>query len=164
MIFATVRYQLPFDRMMIAVDAWCERNNKNKAFAQIGLGGLAPQVMNFERQLSSSQYEKIIATCKVVICEPYRRDVMAALHANKHLVVMPRRAAIAEYKDDSQVAAAERLSTLPGINFALDAFEVFARLDRLLGPDGYLAEKRTAVDPAVLSAAQSCALNDEHIA
>ena len=46
MIFVTVGHQMPFDRLIAAVDAWAGARGRSDVFAQIGTTSLRPASFN----------------------------------------------------------------------------------------------------------------------
>ena len=67
--------------------------------------------------------------------------ILGALELGKPTVVMPRRAALGEHRNDHQLATARRFSG-PGIAVALDEHELAAELGRMASP----ADPRHASD------------------
>lgn len=129
MIFATVGTQLPFDRMISALDEWKLSHSKEKIFAQIGQAGSTPSNIEFAHSVSPSQFERCVADCNLVVAHAGMGSVLTALKARKPLIIMPRRASYGEHRNDHQLATARKLSRLPGISVALDEDELLQQLN-----------------------------------
>jgi len=131
MIFATVGTQLPFNRLIGALDQWQKNNCDNKVLVQIGAEGEEPQHCHFLREVRPSQFEKIVADCKVIVSHCGIGSVFTALKAKKPIIVMPRRAAFGEHRNDHQLATAAQLAHVAGISVVDDEYALQAELNRL---------------------------------
>jgi UDP-N-acetylglucosamine transferase subunit ALG13 len=131
MIFATVGTQLPFDRMIGAIDKWQSFQKDTQCFAQVGAKGQAPEALRFAATLTPAQFAKHIAECKVVVSHAGMGTILSALGAGKPIIVMPRLARYGEHRNDHQLATVANLRGRPGIHVARDEVELFDHLDRL---------------------------------
>lgn len=129
MIFATVGTQLPFDRMIDALDSWKLNHCKESVFAQIGTQGHSPNHIDYVKTMSVSQFDKAVAKCSVVVAHAGMGSVLTALKARKPLIIMPRRSSYGEHRNDHQMATARKLQSLPGIKVAMDEAELFQQLN-----------------------------------
>ena len=55
MIFVTVGAQMPFDRLITAVDQWAARHGRDDVFAQIGQNGAEPKHVEWTHLLDPSE-------------------------------------------------------------------------------------------------------------
>ena len=170
MIFLTVGTQLPFDRLVAAVDAWAARG-RAEVFGQIsdpGPTGYRPRHFPWVADLAPAEFEARFRAATHIVGHAGMGTIIGALGAGKPLLVMPRRAHLGEQRNDHQFATVQRLCTRPeiartGILAAFEAGEVGARIDALLaagtggdGPGGApiarFAEKRLtdAIRAAIL--------------
>jgi hypothetical protein len=83
--------------------------------------------------------------------------ILSALELGTPVLVMPRRAALGEQRNDHQVATARRFKQLGGVGVAFDEHELMHRLgelERLAGgrrigryaPDGFIGALRTFIE------------------
>ena len=108
MIFATVGSQEPFDRLIRAVDEWAVLHGRSDVFAQIGDSTYCPEHIKFTKFLEPSEYNRVIHEASVVVAHAGMGAIISALEIGKPVVVMPRRGALRETRNDHQVATAER--------------------------------------------------------
>ena len=131
MIFVTVGTQLPFDRLVEAVDQWAGEHGDVAVFAQIGPSEFRPANMPFVRSISPVEFREKARACRVLVAHAGMGSILSALEFGKPIVLMPRSADLGEHRNDHQRATAARLRKTAGIFVALDAAELRDRLDRL---------------------------------
>lgn len=129
MIFVTVGTQLPFDRLIGAVDLWARSHPEVEAFAQIGPGGRPPRHLDHAELLPPSRTTELIERAELVVAHAGMGSVLTALRSRKAILVLPRRAEWGEHRNDHQVATARWLSTRAGVHVAWTAEEIPGRLD-----------------------------------
>jgi UDP-N-acetylglucosamine transferase subunit ALG13 len=132
LIFVTVGAQMPFDRLIKAVDRWADANNRDDVFAQIGSSDYRPSRLRWTKFLQPAEFRKHYQAAKVIIAHAGTGSIITALELGKPILVMPRRAAYRETRNDHQVATAERFRRLRSVAVAWD--------------DSDLAEKLACVD------------------
>lgn len=124
MIFVTVGTQLPFDRLVKTVDAWSASAEAADAFAQIGDGLYQPAHMPWLRYLLPEAFRTKLDAATLVVSHAGMGNVLLALRAQKPMIVMPRRAAFREHRNDHQLATATWLRQVQGITVVEDAAEL----------------------------------------
>ena len=129
MIFLTVGTQLPFDRLVRAVDDWAAGATQ-AVFAQIGDSRYRPAHMEWVQYLPGDAFRRRIAAASLIVSHAGMGNLLAALQAQKPLLVMPRRAALQEIRNDHQLATANWLRQLPGITVVDDGAELDVALRR----------------------------------
>lgn len=121
MIFATVGSQMPFDRMVNALDQWAGSvRSPIDILAQIGNSSCLPQNVRHVRSLSPAEFRSTVERADVIVAHAGMGSVLTALEFGKKLVVMPRRGMLRETRNDHQVATAMWLKSKPGVFVALD--------------------------------------------
>ena len=115
MIFATVGTQLPFDRLIVALDRWAASNPDVEVFAQIGRGTYLPEHISWSRDLDPQDFRKQIAHCDTVVAHAGMGTIISAIELGKRVIVMPRRASLGEHRNEHQLATASRLEHLNGL-------------------------------------------------
>lgn len=128
MIFVTVGTQLPFDRLVGAVDGWAVRSGE-KVFAQVG-----PSTARFENIetapfLTPDETAERVRGASLVVAHAGMGTIFTSLAARRPLLVLPRRAELGEHRNDHQLATARRLGERGIVTVAWDATELGARLD-----------------------------------
>ncbi len=136
MIFATVGTQLPFDRMIEAIDKWNKKQGFSECFAQVGVGGFEPSSLKFSETLRPSQFARQIAKCKVIVSHAGMGTILTALQLGKPIVIMPRLASLGEHRNDHQLATVENLRGISGIYVAEDEDGLMQALDQAQSLDG----------------------------
>jgi len=130
MIFVTVGAQMPFDRLVRAVDAWAGANPDVDVFAQIGSGRYRPRNMPSTRQLDPVEFRQRLFDAQLIVTHAGMGTIITALEFTRPIVVLPRRADRQETRNDHQVGTARALSGSRGITVAWDEQELAGRLDR----------------------------------
>lgn len=136
MILLTVGGQLPFDRLVRAVDRWAGESGRSDVFAQVGEGDYRPLHMESVTHLEPEAFAERFAAARVIVSHAGMGTVIGALEAGKPIVVLPRRAALGEQRNDHQLATAERLRERAGVWVAMDEEALratLARVDELVG-------------------------------
>lgn len=131
MIFVTVGHQMPFDRLVGAVDAWAATRPGIDVFAQIGRTDLRPRSMRWKERVEPSEFLELISSASVVVAHAGMGTILSALEIGRPLLIMPRKAELRETRNDHQFATATRLSGRSGLYIALDETTLRQKLDQL---------------------------------
>jgi UDP-N-acetylglucosamine transferase subunit ALG13 len=140
-IFVTVGTQLPFDRLVGAVDRWAATRADRAVFAQAGPTGLRPVAIAWERFVSPAECRERMRAADAIVAHAGMGTILTALELGTPIVVMPRRAALGEHRNDHQLATARRFAEHGSIAVAFDEEELHTRLDAL-GPGGATGARR----------------------
>lgn len=139
MIFVAVGTQLPFDRLIRAVDDWCaERGRGAEVFGQIGhLGSdnYTPAHFEWAGMIGADAFRERIMGADLVIGHAGMGSIITALSFAKPIIVLARRAHLGEHRNDHQFATVKRLGTRPGIFPAMTEAELPDLIDRLVSGD-----------------------------
>ena len=131
MILVTVGTELPFDRLVKAVDRWAATRDRSDIFAQIGEGAWEPAHFPFRDFIEPDEFAERLRSADLIVAHAGMGTILSALHYGKPLLVMPRRAGLGEQRNDHQLATAERLLEMGKINVAFDEQELLHKLDRV---------------------------------
>jgi UDP-N-acetylglucosamine transferase subunit ALG13 len=131
MILATVGAQMPFPRLINALDEWAEARNRTDVFAQIGPTSDHPRHMQWTHFLLPSDFRAKMQDANAVIAHAGMGTIITALCLRKPLIVMPRLGELMETRNDHQVATAAQFAARRGFMVANNREELFDRLDRL---------------------------------
>lgn len=129
MIFATVGTQLPFDRLIRGLDEWAGRNPQAEVFAQIGRSSYEPRHLRWERAIPEKRFREFLDNCDAVVAHAGMGTIISGFERGKRVIVMPRRTEFGEHRNDHQLATAERLSHLGGLEIVHDRVELGHALD-----------------------------------
>lgn len=135
MIFLTVGTQLPFDRLVRALDDWAGARGRGDLFGQIaepGPGGYRPRNFPFAANLPPAEFQQRCRDAALIVAHAGMGSLITAMTFGKPILVMPRRGALGEHRNDHQFATARELGSRPGVAVALDAAELGQKLDAML--------------------------------
>lgn len=109
LIFVTVGNMDPFDRLVEAIDQWlAERMAGEEVFAQIGTGSYLPKNCRHVPFLTPSEYRVRFSQARFVVSHAGMGSIITALELQKPIVVMPKRAALGEQRNEHQLATVRR--------------------------------------------------------
>lgn len=131
MIFVTVGTQLAFDRLTAAVDDWAGGAAQREVFAQIGPSSLRPRHIEYAQFTSPEECTERMQAATAIVAHAGVGTILTALELGKPLLIMPRRAALGEHRNDHQLATAERFAAVSGVEVAFDETELPLKLCQL---------------------------------
>ncbi len=117
MILVTVGTQLPFDRLIKAVDAFATDLTK-PAVAQIGRGNYTPQNMKWIKNIEPVDFDRMFHEASVIVSHAGIGTVLTAKRFGKPIILVPRQASLGEHRNDHQLATVSQLAGRPGIYVA----------------------------------------------
>jgi UDP-N-acetylglucosamine transferase subunit ALG13 len=154
-IFVAVGTQLPFDRLVRAVDAWAGDHPDIAdldVFAQIGPGEYVPEHVSSASFLPPREFEARTRAADLLVTHAGTGCILAALEQKRPIVVMPRRALLGEHRNDHQLATAERFCTVRGVTVAWDEEDLRRQLERYERIEAPAAELPPHARPDLLRA------------
>jgi UDP-N-acetylglucosamine transferase subunit ALG13 len=120
MIFVTVGTQLPFDRLIRAVDGWAATRPQVRVFAQNGPGNYRPAHIQCQAELNAEAFERAMQEATLIVAHAGMGTILSALERGKPVIVMPRRASLGEHRNEHQLATVAKLSHLSGLHIVAD--------------------------------------------
>ena len=136
MIFLTTGTQLPFDRLVRAVDDWAEATQPDcEIFGQVLPASHNPyRPRNFatRTRLSPAEYAEMFGNARLIISHAGMGTILTALTHGKQICIMPRQVKHGEHRSDHQLATVERLGDHPGLHKAHDEHDLPRCLDTAL--------------------------------
>lgn len=117
MILVTVGTQLPFDRLIKAVDEIAP-SLSCKVVAQIGEGRYHPRNIEAKKFIAPVTFDKLFDATHLVVSHAGIGSVLTARRHGKPIILFPRRAAYGEHRNDHQLATISQLEGQPGIYIA----------------------------------------------
>jgi UDP-N-acetylglucosamine transferase subunit ALG13 len=134
LIFVTVGTQLAFDRLISTVDDWAAAGEGRTVFAQIGPTKLRPRHIEYEHFIPPEECTRRMLSASAIVSHAGMGTILTALERGKPLLVMPRRAALGEHRNEHQLATVRRFAGLGSLRVALDETELCSQLDELDRP------------------------------
>lgn len=131
MIFVTVGSQMPFDRLIRAVDEWAAETNEQDVFAQIGPDGWKPHHIRFTEFVGPQEFRQQVDAASVIVSHAGMGTIITALERGKPLLIMPRRGDLKETRNDHQVATARKFEEMNRAVVAYDENQLKLQLSRL---------------------------------
>jgi UDP-N-acetylglucosamine transferase subunit ALG13 len=128
-IFLTIGTQLPFNRLVHALDDLAPRLPLD-IFAQIGQSDYAPANIKWSAFLAPAEFDVKFRAASVIISHAGIGTVLSAQKHRKPLIVVPRLARFGEHRNDHQIATARQLQGKRGVYVANDIDELPALLNR----------------------------------
>jgi UDP-N-acetylglucosamine transferase subunit ALG13 len=128
-IFAVVGSQIPFDRLISAIDNWAESRRDMEVFAQIGDSKLSPRHMQTCSKLSVEDFNKRFDDSDLIISHAGMGVIIRALEMGKPVLVVPRQASLGECTTDHQLATARAFRKSDQIHVAMDTAEMITMLN-----------------------------------
>jgi UDP-N-acetylglucosamine transferase subunit ALG13 len=129
-IFVTVGTQLPFERLVAAVDKWCgTRSPRPNVLAQVGAGRLDYENLRCIRTLDGAQYASAIADAELIVAHAGTGSILTALDHGIPMIMMPRDDRRGEHRDDHQIQTARQLEKMGLVSVAWSAMQVPALID-----------------------------------
>jgi UDP-N-acetylglucosamine transferase subunit ALG13 len=147
-IFVTVGSQMPFDRLVIGMDAWAAKHRDHVVTAQIGESSYAPKAMAAVNSLPPAQFVQRVREADLVVAHAGMGSVISAAEYGKPMVLLPRRGDLRETRNDHQMATVKWLALKEGIFVAQDE----SKLDETVGVALLHAEQSSAAnaDPLLM--------------
>lgn len=126
MIFVTIGTQLPFPRLIEAVAALVPELDE-EVVAQIGPDTGTYAGITSHKTLSPPEYSALFKRARIVVAHAGIGTILTAKARRKPLLLVPRRHAMGEHRNDHQMATARQVESLQGVHIAWDETEL-ARL------------------------------------
>lgn len=145
MIFVTTGTQLPFDRLLRAMDDWAAAHPGHRVEAQTGNSGIALPHLATQAFLPKPRMDAAFTAADVIVGHAGMGTILTGLSLGKPVIVMPRKSALGEHRNDHQAATAQRLAHLPGLHVVEEAEDLADSLDACLSGGAACAATATPV-------------------
>ena len=117
MILLTIGTQLPFERLVRALDELAPTLSM-PVFGQIGHSAYQPTNFEFCRSMRPDEFDMRFSKAKVVISHAGIGTILTAQKHRKPIILFPREAAFGEHRNDHQLATCAQLEGQPGVSIA----------------------------------------------
>ena len=130
MIFVTVGSQVPFDRMIKAVEAWAiEKGRTDEMFYQIG-AGVPPTTGQWKRSIPPDEYRRLCQQASVIVGHAGTGIWMTSTELAKRLILFPRRfATFHEHRNEHQYDMCLRVAPTKSVTIAFTVEELHTYLN-----------------------------------
>jgi len=132
LILVTIGTMLPFDRLIINMDAWAAHHGSEDVIAQIGEGKYEPRNMRWTRLIPPKDFIELARRAAVIVSHAGTGSYFLAAEISKPIVMLPRLAAKLEHTTDHQVHTARWLSDKPGVYVAATDEELTPAIEMAL--------------------------------
>ncbi|SFH50276.1 UDP-N-acetylglucosamine transferase subunit ALG13 [Palleronia marisminoris] len=120
MIFLTLGTQLPFDRLVRALDE-VSTSLSEPVFGQIGHAKYRPGNFESVKFLSPQEFDAHCTAARVIVGHAGIGTILTGMELHKPVVLMARQAALGEHRNNHQLATVAQLSRISGIHVVDDA-------------------------------------------
>lgn len=127
MILAVAGTQLPFPRLMTALDAVAARRGLD-VVAQTADPDFVAGAMNARAFMPPSEFHALFAEADLIVAHAGMGVIIEAAQQAKPLILMGRRADLGEHRNDHQLATLRRFAGLPGLSAVADEAELDAAI------------------------------------
>jgi len=112
-VFVTVGTQLPFDRLVEAVDKWCEHRTGIEVIAQTGNSSYVPRNFASQAFMHPEETAQLLANADVVFSHAGMGTIIQRIECGRPILVLARAARLNEHRNDHQLDTLRRLSHHP---------------------------------------------------
>jgi UDP-N-acetylglucosamine transferase subunit ALG13 len=133
MILVTVGTQLPFDRLIRAVDDLAPGLGQH-VIAQTNDGAYRPLNLEAHSFFGPDKFATLVRECSTIVSHAGIGSILTARQHAKPIILMPRRADLGEHRNDHQLATCAALADKPGIHIAEGPEDLAALFGRTLAP------------------------------
>ena len=163
MILVTVGSQLPFCRLVRAVDAWCAAHGRGgEVIGQIGAIGpdsYRPRHFKWDQFIAPGRFDELTTKADLIIAHAGMGSIIGALRNAKPIVIMPRRASLGEHRNEHQLATASRFAGRQNVFVADDEHVLPATLERVVGSSASAAAISPYADRKLIASLRRYILN-----
>ncbi len=131
-LLVTVGAQMPFDRLIRAVDAWAGAHPEHRVLAQLGETDERPVHARWTKFLLPDDFDRELDHADAIVGHAGIGTLFAAMQRGKPILVLTRESARRETRNDHQIATARAFVSTPGVIVAWTEAEVAPGLDRLV--------------------------------
>jgi len=129
-ILLSVGTQLPFDRLVGAVDRWAEARGRDDVVAQIGPTTYRPRALQAFAHADHDRFRELQAECALMVSHAGTGSIIAAMELGKPIIIMPRDHRRGEHRNGHQLATLREFGTRQGVYPAEDEATLVDLLDR----------------------------------
>lgn len=147
-MFVTTGTQFPFERLIHEVDRWAGQQSNVEVTAQTANSSLAFSNIKTVKFLAPKEYASLTEEADVIVGHAGMGTIITGFEKRKPLILMARKFALGEHRNDHQQSTVEKFSDIEGVYIANDEQELLALLDRyqeLIPANDSHSERRSAL-------------------
>ncbi|MDO3628854.1 glycosyltransferase [Mucilaginibacter sp. BT774] len=131
MIFVTTGTQIPFDRLIRAIDEVHPYLGDVELIVQVAESVYKAENFKIQEFIAPKEFDDYFDRAELIISHAGMGTIISAFVKNKPILVMPRLAKYGEHRNDHQLATATRFDELGYINVAYTEEELKEKLKSL---------------------------------
>lgn len=131
MIFVTTGTQIPFDRLIRAIDEVYPYLGDVELIVQVAQSGYKAENFKTLEFIPPKEFDDYFDKAELIISHAGMGTIISAFVKNKPILVIPRLAKYGEHRNDHQLATATRFDELGYINVAYTEEELKEKLKSL---------------------------------
>jgi UDP-N-acetylglucosamine transferase subunit ALG13 len=129
-ILVSVGTQLPFDRLIRAVDEWALERRRADVVAQIGPSHYVPQAIDAFPFMEQDRFFELQSKCSVMVSHAGMGSIITALELGKPIIILARDHKRNEHRNGHQIDTFRQFAHYPGVYAADDENHVRELLDQ----------------------------------
>jgi UDP-N-acetylglucosamine transferase subunit ALG13 len=141
MIFVTVGSQLPFDRLIKAIDELAPLLQGKEIVAQVFGMTYQPKNIKTVDYISPTEYKNYIESAELIISHAGTGTILSVANLQKPMIVFPRLGKLKETRNNHQVDTCERLEKITKLQVAYDEKQLKEKLEIFLRDELPVMEK-----------------------
>lgn len=130
MILVSVGTQLPFDRLIKAVDDWAANRSRDDIVAQIGPSDYQPRAIRAFSFLNHEEFFRLQSNCSLMVSHAGMGSIITALDLGKPIVILARDHRRHEHRNGHQLDILDQFRDFPGVYIARDEIHLADILDQ----------------------------------
>ncbi len=130
MILVSVGTQLPFDRLIRAVDQWTEQQGRNDIIAQIGPTTYEPRALESFAFMENERFRQLQMQASLMVSHAGMGSIITALELGIPIIILARDHRLGEHRNGHQLATLQQFRHFPGVYAADDETTLLALLDQ----------------------------------
>jgi len=124
MIFVAVGTQLPFDRLISAIDEIAPHLNGEKIIAQTCGGQYNAVFIECRPYIPADEFDSIVKKSRLIVSHAGIGIIITALTHGKPCIIMPRLASLGEHRSEHQLATANEMQESGLVNVAYNSHQL----------------------------------------
>jgi len=128
-VFVTIGTQLPFPRLIDAVEVWAQSKDSVSVIAQSAAANRHCHNMEIVDFLTPQRYAELAQWADVIVGHAGMGTIITGFEYTKPLILMPRLYSRQEHRNDHQLATASKFSNISGISIVSNEQELIQELN-----------------------------------
>lgn len=150
MIFVTVGSQLPFDRLVMAMDEWAGLNKDIKVIVQVGETNFIAKHCTIKNYIEPVEWEIFLTEAELVVAHAGMGTILKCIDNHKPLVILPRERKLGEIRNDHQLATVKYFESVSGVYVADSNEKLFKSIKAIQNKECSIAtSKRENLDKLI---------------